>query len=96
MQAVETRELKIASGLTADGVVVTVADSGPGLPPEVASRLFHPFVSTKENGMGVGLSICRTMIEAHGGRIWADANDGGGTIFNFTLPFADLEAAHAR
>ena len=71
------------------GVRVSVADSGPGLSSEVRSRLFTPFVTTKSNGLGVGLPISRTIIEAHGGRIWADDNPGGGAIFSFTLPRAE-------
>jgi len=100
IEAMETstrRELTISvQAGERDMVHFAVADTGSGIAPEIAERLFQPFMTTKENGMGVGLSICRTIIEAHGGRIWADANDGGGTIFHFTLPFADLEAAHAR
>lgn len=72
-------------------VRVSVADTGAGLAPEILERLFQPFVSTKLKGMGVGLSICRTIIEAHGGRIWAEANPDGGATFNFTLPFAEVE-----
>ena len=71
-----------------DTVEVAVADTGPGLAPEVAGRLFEPFVTTKPEGMGVGLSICRTIVEAHGGRIRAEPNPGGGTVFRFTLPAA--------
>lgn len=72
----------------ADGqVTVAVADTGPGLSAEVAQNLFQPFVTTKARGMGVGLSICRSIIEAHGGRIWASPRDGGGTVFAFVLPF---------
>lgn len=70
-------------------IEVIVSDSGPGLPAEVAKRLFEPFVSTKSTGMGVGLSISRTIIEAHEGRIWADASPMGGTSFHFTLPDAE-------
>lgn len=63
-----------------------MADTGPGIAPEVAPRLFESFVSTKEDGMGVGLSICRTIVEAHGGRRWAAPGPGGeGTVFRFTL-----------
>jgi two-component system sensor kinase FixL len=64
---------------------ISVSDSGLGIAPDIADQLFQPFVSTKEKGMGVGLSISRTIIEAHGGRIWAEANAGGGTVFHFTL-----------
>jgi two-component system sensor kinase FixL len=73
-----------------------VADTGTGIAPEIAQHLFQPFVTSKASGMGVGLSICRTIIEAHGGRINARANDGGGTVFEFTLPFAEPEAAYDR
>ena len=81
------RELAIAAVPTGpEEVEVSVADTGPGLPPEVAKRLFEPFVTTKLDGMGVGLSICRTIVEGHGGRLWAKSNSGGGTVFRFTLP----------
>lgn len=83
------RQLEIsASQNGADMVHVCVSDSGPGLDPEIGRRLFEPFVSTKEYGMGLGLSICRTMIEAQGGRIWADGSEMGGTRFHFTLASA--------
>lgn len=72
----------------AKNLVISVADSGSGLAPEVADKLFMPFVTTKSQGMGIGLSICRTIIEAHGGKMAAQANPGGGTIFKFTLPIA--------
>jgi two-component system sensor kinase FixL len=72
-----------------DMALISVADSGPGIDPEIADRLFQPFVSTKAEGMGVGLSISRTIVEAHRGRIWVEANPGGGTIFRFTLPRID-------
>jgi len=70
-----------------NGVVeIAVRDSGMGLAPDVMRRLFQPFVTTKGQGMGVGLSICRSIVEAHGGRIWAAPNQPRGTVFAFTLP----------
>jgi two-component system sensor kinase FixL len=80
------RDLMIA--INPDGpthVRVSVADSGSGISPDITEQLFQPFVTTKRHGMGVGLSISRTIVEAHGGRIWAEPNPQGGTIFNFTL-----------
>ena len=71
-------------------VHISVADTGPGLPDEVRKRLFEPFVTTKANGMGVGLSVCRAIVEAHRGRMWADDNPGGGTVFRFTVRHAGL------
>ncbi len=68
-----------------DSVLVSVADTGPGIAPEVRERLFEAFASTKSDGMGLGLSICRTIIEAHGGRIKAGSTEAGGTSFQFTL-----------
>jgi len=79
-----------------DMVLIRVADSGPGVNPDVADRLFQPFVTSKAQGMGVGLSICRTIVEAHGGRIWVEPNSGGGAVFSFTLPLAEPEAAHVE
>ena len=76
-------------------IEVIVSDSGPGLDPEVADHLFEPFHSTKKEGMGVGLSISRTIVEAHEGRIWADASPFGGTSFHFTLPDADCAEPEA-
>ena len=69
-------------------IEVRVADTGPGLAPQVREKLFQPFTTTKAHGMGVGLSICRSIIEAHGGRLWAADNPGGGTLFCFTVPGA--------
>jgi two-component system sensor kinase FixL len=74
-----------------DMLRIKVTDRGTGIAPDVMARLFQPFVTTKQSGMGVGLSICRTIIEAHGGRIWAEGNPDGGTIFNFTVPAARIE-----
>jgi PAS domain S-box-containing protein len=82
-----SRELLIRTGTDASGgVVVTVRDSGPGLAPENLDRLFTPFYTTKSQGMGMGLAISRSIIEAHGGRLWAAANEGRGAVFQFTLP----------
>ncbi|MEQ8652099.1 MAG: PAS domain S-box protein [Kiloniellales bacterium] len=74
----------------ADEVLVTIGDGGPGLPEEISERLFEPFVTTKENGLGIGLAVCRTIIKAHNGKIWADTNAEGGADFHFTLPVAAM------
>ena len=71
------------------GVLVEVQDSGPGLKPENMDRLFDAFYTTKPDGMGMGLSICRSIIEAHGGRIWATANLPHGAVLQFTLPLPE-------
>ena len=87
-----TRRLTIAAVPMADQMVeVSVIDTGSGLDAEVESKLFQPFVSTKNAGMGLGLSICQTIIEAHDGTIWHDQPVGGGTAFRFTLAAADAE-----
>lgn len=81
------RELTVTTGRDDDGKAeICVADTGPGLSPDVAAALFQPFITTKEAGMGVGLSICRSIVEAHGGRIWADERPEGGVVFRFTVP----------
>jgi PAS domain S-box-containing protein len=76
-----------------NGVLVAVRDSGPGLDPEMLERLFDPFYTTKPSGMGMGLSICRSIIEAHGGRIWAAANVPQGASFHFRLPAHGVTAS---
>jgi two-component system sensor kinase FixL len=86
MQETTRRELTISTAEQPDGMVeICVTDTGPGVAPEVASQLFQPFVTTKPHGMGVGLSISRTIVETHGGRLWATPNPGGGTTFGLTL-----------
>jgi two-component system sensor kinase FixL len=95
-QGGDQRHLTISSEPGADKTVrISVADTGPGLKPEIAERLFQPFNTSKASGMGVGLSICRTIIESQGGRIWAEPNPGGGTVFHLTAPAA-TEAAHGE
>jgi two-component system sensor kinase FixL len=86
MQDTDRRDLLLAAVPTdAEMTRVSVADTGSGLAQEMIEQLFQPFVTTKKHGMGVGLSISRTIVEAHGGQIWAEPNEGGGTIFHFTL-----------
>jgi PAS domain S-box-containing protein len=83
----DARELLIESRRdNAEHVVVAVQDSGTGIDPEHVNRLFEPFFTTKPNGMGMGLSICRSIIDAHGGQLWASSNAGHGTTFQFSLP----------
>jgi len=87
MADTERRELTIATAMLDELMVeISVADTGRGLAPDVAARLFEPFVSTKRDGMGIGLSICRSIIEAHGGKLTSELRCDGGTIFRFTLP----------
>jgi signal transduction histidine kinase len=89
MSSVEgrTRELVITTrNLDPDQVQVTVDDAGIGLDPDARDKIFDPFYTTKPTGMGMGLSICRSILQAHGGRLWAEVKDGPGAIFHFTLP----------
>src|SRR5262249_20610789 len=79
------RELLIATE-QGDGIVVTVADTGPGIDPDHVERVFDAFYTTKSTGLGIGLSICRSIIVAHGGRLWAETNEPRGAIFRFSLP----------
>ncbi|MBO0736973.1 MAG: PAS domain S-box protein [Alphaproteobacteria bacterium] len=95
VEAVADQELRVITLLTEqqqDMVQISVVDNGPGLADEVKSRLFEPFVSTKKTGMGIGLSICQTIVAAHNGRLWSEDNPEGGTIFRFTLPKAPADA----
>lgn len=86
------RSLVISStAVASDLVEVSIEDSGSGISDEVAPQLFQPFVTSKKGGMGIGLSICRTIVEAHGGKIWFEAGPSGGTIFKFTLPSGGVE-----
>jgi signal transduction histidine kinase len=81
------KELRVSSGLTGPGsVLVSVEDTGTGLDPAVSLRIFEPFVTTKADGLGMGLSICRSIIDAHGGRLWVSARAPHGTAFRFTVP----------
>jgi two-component system sensor kinase FixL len=84
----DSRRLRVSSKLVGDMVQVGVEDTGTGINETVAMRLFQPFITSKQSGMGVGLSICRTIVEAHGGKIWFEAIPTGGTAFHFTLPSA--------
>ncbi len=82
-------QIGITTRYEAGYVQITVTDNGHGLAPEIVDRLFEPFATTKAQGMGMGLNICRTIVESHGGRIWAEANPEGGTVFAFRIPVAE-------
>jgi C4-dicarboxylate-specific signal transduction histidine kinase len=89
MAGCRRRELEVRTALLDDQTVeIAIVDSGQGLAKSVANHLFEPFVSTKPNGMGLGLSICSSIVEAHGGRLKTEPNPGGGTVFRFTLAAA--------
>jgi PAS domain S-box-containing protein len=92
----QVRELAISTEQhQAGGVLVAVRDSGPGIDPEHLDRVFDAFYTTKSSGVGMGLSICRSIINAHGGGLWADANTPRGAVFRFTLPDADEELTNS-
>jgi two-component system sensor kinase FixL len=91
MEESDVRELTVTTQAGGDFVQVTVSDTGPGLSAEVAAKLFQPFVTTKETGMGVGLTICYSIIEAHAGRLWATPNEPSGVSFHFRLPSSHFE-----
>jgi two-component system sensor kinase FixL len=89
----DPRELTVITRRAECGMALAaVSDSGPGLAQTVAEQLFQPFVTTKEKGMGLGLSICRSIVEAHGGRLWATSNPIRGVTFQFSIPMADDES----
>jgi C4-dicarboxylate-specific signal transduction histidine kinase len=91
------RELSISTEQhQSGGVLVSVRDSGPGIDPKHLDRVFDAFYTTKSSGVGMGLSICRSIIEAHGGRLWADVNAPRGAVFQFTLPIAGKELTNPR
>jgi len=83
------RELLISTEQRQTNGVVSVRDSGPGIGPEERQRVFEAFYTTKSNGVGIGLSICRSIIDAHGGRLWSEANEPRGATFQFTVPSAE-------
>jgi PAS domain S-box-containing protein len=85
------RELLISTEQNHNGILVAVGDSGQGIDPPNLERVFDAFYTTKPSGMGMGLSICRSIVEAHEGRLWAEANEPRGTVFRFTLPAVDHE-----
>jgi len=93
MDSVEVgiRELLISTDQDQTGVLVAVRDSGPGIDPAHLDRVFDAFYTTKSCGTGMGLSICRSIIHAHGGKLWAEANEPRGAVFQFTLPGTDGE-----
>ena len=84
------RDLLISTKQHHTGILVAVRDSGPGIDPANLERVFEAFYTTKSRGVGIGLSICRSIIDAHGGRLWAEANEPRGTIFQFTLPTVQM------
>ncbi|MGO9816914.1 MAG: sensor histidine kinase [Acidocella sp.] len=99
MEDTELRDMLVSTAPASEGMVrISVADTGTGIAPEIMAQLFQPFISTKSYGMGVGLSVSRTIIESHGGRLWVEPNPGGGAVFSFTLlgggqPGMDEDAA---
>jgi two-component system sensor kinase FixL len=86
MDDAPVRQLTVAASAQSGKVLVSISDTGSGVAAEIEANLFQPFVTTKPQGMGIGLSICRTIIEGHDGRLWMEANPGGGSIFRFILP----------
>jgi two-component system sensor kinase FixL len=89
MEDTSVRQLTVAASAESRHVLVTVCDTGAGVNPEIEAKLFQPFVTTKPDGMGIGLSVCRTIVEGHNGRLWMEPSPGGGSVFQFTLPVVD-------
>jgi signal transduction histidine kinase len=89
---VEARELVISTEQDHANLLVSVRDSGPGIDPAHLERVFDAFYTTKSSGTGMGLSICRSIIDAHGGKLWAEANEPRGAVFRFTLPTAQEDS----
>jgi len=94
MEAMQTTktgrgQLVVSTEIAEHCLLVSVADHGSGISQEAIEHLFEPFYSTKPEGMGMGLNICRSIVEFHKGRMWVDANPAGGTIFRFTLPLEE-------
>jgi len=87
--AAGARELSISTEQDQAGVLVAVRDTGPGIDPTNLERVFEAFYTSKSTGTGMGLAICRSIIDAHGGRLWAEANEPRGAVFQFTLPGAE-------
>ena len=85
---VDQRRISIATERVKNSAEVSISDTGPGIPPDTLKEVFAPFFSTKKEGMGMGLSIARTIIETHGGQIWAENVPGGGAVFHIRLPLA--------
>ncbi|MEN9316225.1 MAG: Sensor protein fixL, partial [Pseudomonadota bacterium] len=92
MRETNRRTVRVSVTVRGESVEFAVADAGPGLSPEAHAKLFEPFFTTKSEGMGMGLNICRSIIESHQGRLWVDSNDWGGCTFRFTLPLRTATA----
>ena len=92
-----SRELLISTGnAEAGGVLLTVTDTGPGLSPTSPARIFEAFYTTKPSGLGMGLSICRSIVETHGGRLWATPNQPHGAVFRMMLPVGEKSIENAE